>query len=87
MKQPWAAARPLRLVRMDGSEGESTWEPTTRREGDYERAEWADLPQGHYRLEAASITGAGFEPVLSLYAFAGRDVEDPRLFPYLQLPQ
>lgn len=87
VKQPSATARPLRLVRLDAAEGESTWAPTTRREGDYERAEWADLPQGQYRLDAASLTGAGFEPVLSLFAFAGRDVEDPRLVPYLQLPQ
>lgn len=87
VKQPWATSRPLRLVRMGGGEGESIWEPTTRRDGDYERADWADLPQGQYRLEAASLTGAGFEPVLALDAFAGREVEDPRLVPYLQLPQ
>lgn len=87
VKQLWATSRSLRLVRMGGGEGEATWEPTTRRDGDYERADWVDLPQGQYRLEAASLTGAGFEPVLALDAFAGCEVEDLRLVPYLQLPQ
>lgn len=82
-----ATSRPLRLVRVDAFDGGAALLPTLRRDGDWERSTWADLPEGTYQLEAESWSGAGFEPVLQVYAFAGREVEDPRLVPYLQLPQ